>query len=382
MSQERPCWAKWRPSGQLTLGIEEELMVLRASDWELEQDAAGVLETLPPDLAERLSVETHGCALELATEPHAKVDGLAASLTALRDRLARELAPRGLAAACAGTHPSATWNEVQVSPGDRYQLVYRSMRELARREPTFALHVHLGVEDPDEAIRLCDRLRAHLPLLLALSANSPFWQGRDSGLASARTPIFQAFPRVGIPRAFHSYDAWVQAVDLLLRCEAFSEPTFLWWDVRPQPRFGTVEVRIMDAQTTTRESVALAALVQSVAALELAEGYASATLLSSPEALIENRFLAARDGMDARLLDPGGERRVPAREVLGELVDAARPHAARLGCAAELAGTLALAEQTGAERQRARAGDPPRLRELVAELADAFAAPTAAARLH
>jgi carboxylate-amine ligase len=170
-------------------------------------------------------------------------------------------------------------------------------------------------------------------------------------------------------------------VDLLLRCDAFSEPTFLWWDVRPQPRFGTVEVRIMDAQTTTQESATLAALVQSVAALELAEGYASATLLNSPEALIENRFLAARDGMDARLLDPGGERRVPAREVLGQLVDAARPHAARLGCAAELEGTLALAEQTGAEQQRARAGDPPRLRELVAELADAFAAPAAPARV-
>ncbi len=107
------------------------------------------------------------------------------------------------------------------------------MRELARREPTFALHVHVGVDDADEGIRLYNRMRAHLPLLLALSVNSPFWQGRDTGLGSARTPLFQAFPRVGIPRAFEDYADWVEAVDLLIRCDAFPEPTFLWWDVRP-----------------------------------------------------------------------------------------------------------------------------------------------------
>ena len=124
------------------------------------------------------------------------------------------------------------------------------MRELARREPTFGLHVHVGVPDAEAAIHAANRLRTHIPLLLALSVNSPFWQGRDTGLASARTPLFQAFPRVGIPRAFTDYAEYVEAVDVLIRCDAVPEPTFLWWDVRPQPRFGTVEVRIMDAQTT------------------------------------------------------------------------------------------------------------------------------------
>ena len=155
----------------------------------------------------------------------------------------------GLRAACAGTHPFAVWHDTVVSSGERYQAVYGSMRELARREPTFALHVHVGVPDPEDAIALMNRMRAHLPLLLALSANSPFWQGRDTGLASARTPLFQAFPRVGIPRVFNDYSDYVEAVDLLVRCGSIPEPTFLWWDVRPQPRFGTVEVRIMDAQT-------------------------------------------------------------------------------------------------------------------------------------
>ena len=156
-----------------------------------------------------------------------------------------------------------------MSGGARYQLIYQTMRELARREPTFALHVHIGVPDAESAIVMLNRLRAHVPLLLALSANSPFWQGRDTGLASARTPIFQAFPRTGIPREFGSYADYVETVDRLLRCDAFPEPSFLWWDLRPRPRFGTIELRVMDAQTTAERSVALTALVQALAHLEL-----------------------------------------------------------------------------------------------------------------
>ena len=194
-------------------------------------------------------------------------------------------------------------------------------------------------------------MRAHLPLLLALSANSPLWQGRDTGLASARTPLFQAFPRVGIPRAFRNYTEWVHAVDVLLRSGAFSDPTFLWWDVRPQPRLGTVEIRILDAQTTIPETTALVALVQSLARLELSEGYASHALLSMPEVLQENRFLATRDGMEARLIDPVLERQVPARALLADVVEACLPHAHALGCADELRSVAVLAERTGAQRQ-------------------------------
>src|SRR3954447_8656780 len=132
-------------------------------------------------------------------------------------------------------HPSALGSDTRVSPASRYQVILRTMADLARREPTFALHVHVGVPDPERAIRLLNQLRAHVPLLLALSANSPFWQGRSTGLASTRTSVFGAFPRTGLPRRFHSYEDWVSTVDSLLRCGAFPEPTFLWWDVRPQP---------------------------------------------------------------------------------------------------------------------------------------------------
>ena len=182
------------------------------------------------------------------------------------------------------------------------------MRVLARREPTFGLHLHVGVDEPEDAMRVFNRMRAHLPLLLALSANSPFWQGRDTGMRSARTPLFQGFPRVGVPRAFEAYADWVEAVDVLLRCEAVPEPSFLWWDIRLQPRFGTVEIRVLDAQAQVGDTLALAALFQCVARLELERGHASKRLLESPEALSENRFLAARDGMEAQLLDPARDR--------------------------------------------------------------------------
>ena len=234
-------------------------------------------------------------------------------LGALRRELDYTLKPLSMRAASAGTHPFAVWQEIVISAGERYQFVYGSMRELARREPTFGLHVHVGVPDAEQAIHAANRLRTELPLLLALSVNSPFWQGRDTGLASARTPLFQAFPRVGVPRAFHGYDEYVESVDVLIRSDAVPEPTFLWWDVRPQPRFGTVEVRIMDAQTTLADTAAIAALVQSIVRLEVEEGAKTYDLGIPPEVLNENRFLAARDGIDAELIAHELDQRLPAR---------------------------------------------------------------------
>ena len=261
-----------------------------------------------------------------------------------------------------------------MSSGQRYEFVYGSMRELARREPTFALHVHVGVPTPNTGIRLVNRMRGHLPLLLALSVNSPFWQGRDSGLASARTPLFQAFPRVGIPRRFRDYAEYVETVDLLIRCDGFPEPSYLWWDVRPQPRFGTVEVRIMDAQSTVADTGAIVALVQSIARLEIEENWISEKLLRLPEVLDENRFIAARDGMRADLIDPRVEARVPARELLAELLEACEPHARALGCPEALHRAEELGERTGADRQLERARQPERLPGLVGALADEYCA--------
>jgi carboxylate-amine ligase len=369
-----PAWATWAEPHELgpyTVGIEEEVMLLDETSWALAHRIESVLPRLPRAGTQSFTAETHGSALEIQTGVHAQIGGAMEELGTLRGELESTLRPRSMRAAGAGTHPFAVWQEIVVSAGARYQFVYGSMRELARREPTFGLHVHVGVPDPEAAIHAANRLRTHIPLLLALSVNAPFWQGRDTGLASARTPLFQAFPRVGIPRDFAGYAEYVESVDVLIRCDAVPEPTFLWWDVRPQPRFGTVEVRIMDAQTKLSDTAAIAALVQCIVRAEV-EGGDHLERSMPQEVLAENRFLAARDGMDAELIEPELGRRVPARELLADLVAVCRPHAQALGCAGELDRVLPLSAQTGAQYQLERARALGSLPQLVGLLAADF----------
>ncbi len=374
---QTPAWAQWRPHelGAYTVGIEEEVMLLDPATWSLAHRIESVLPRIPPDVADQTTAETHGSALELQTGVHREAGAAAEEMAELRGRLEATLRPLHLRAACAGTHPFAVWQEIAISAGERYQFVYGSMRELARREPTFALHVHVGIPDPETAIRVANRMRAHLPLLLALSANSPFWQGRDTGLASARTPLFQAFPRVGVPQFFESFEQYVEAVDLLIRCDAVPEPTFLWWDVRPQPRFGTIEVRIMDVQTRVEETAALAALTQCLSRLEAEEGFASDALVCQAAVIEENRFLAARDGLEAELIDPDLERRLPLAGLVDDLLVACRPHAQDLGCEAQLDSVRELARSNGASKQISIGRRQRTLAGLVATLADDFGLP-------
>ncbi|HSS32847.1 MAG TPA: YbdK family carboxylate-amine ligase [Solirubrobacterales bacterium] len=369
-----PAWATWADPHQLgpyTVGIEEEVMLLDQLTWALAHRIDSVLPRLPHGRTASFTAETHGSALEIQTGVHVRIPDAIEELAALRTELDTTLRPLSMRAASAGTHPFAVWQEIVISAGERYQFVYGSMRELARREPTFGLHVHVGVPDAEEAIHAANRLRTHIPLLLALSVNSPFWQGRDTGLASARTPLFQAFPRVGIPRPFADYAEYVESVDVLIRCDAVPEPTFLWWDVRPQPRFGTVEVRIMDAQTTLPDTAAIAALVQCIVRAEV-EGEDHLERPMPQEVLAENRFLAARDGMDADLIEPELGRRVPARELLDDLVAVCEPHADALDCRVELDKVTALGARTGAQRQLDLSRQVGSLPRVVSVLADDF----------
>jgi carboxylate-amine ligase len=369
-----PRWASWNPVAAQrpwTVGVEEEVMLVAPPDWTPANRVAQVLAAMTPEPVGAASAETHACVVELASRPHAQVRGVAADLTRLRARLCGTLDALGMRAAVAGTHPSALWDEVDVSSGPRYERIQQSMRALAGREPTFALHVHVAVPDGDAAVRALNGMRGELPLLLAVSANSPFWQGRDTGLASARAQIFAMFPRVGIPRAFASYEAYVRTIDVLVRAGAVPDPSYLWWDVRLQPRLGTVEVRIMDAQTRVADAAALAALVQCLVRIHAERGRHDEGL--EPEALAENRFLAARDGIAAWLVAPGGAPHMrPATERLHELLEECEPVAATLGCREELAAVAALAAAPGHARQRATARERG-LVELMADLGAAFA---------
>jgi carboxylate-amine ligase len=347
-------------------------MLLNPADFSLAHSGEKVLRRLSGELRAYTAPETHASVIELATGIHSDVAGAVAELSALRALLDRELRAMGLSAASAGMYPLSYSGETRVSGSARDGVVADSMRMLARREPTLALHVHVGVPDPEDAIRVLNGLRDAVPVLLALSANSPFSRGRDSGFASARTVIFQAFPRTGTARRFSGYADYVQAVDALIASGAVPDPSFLWWDLRLQPELGTVEVRVMDAQTTAADTAALIALVHSLARLALESESPENGV--GPEVLAENRFLAARDGLDARLIDPFERQLVPARAQLDALLARCRAHARALGCAFELDQVRRLAAANGVDRQRAwvRVGG---LIEMVQTLSELFSVP-------
>lgn len=326
-------------------------MLVDARTHEFAYRADAALAAFSDSLRARTAPETHACVLELRTGVHARVAGALRELRQTREALCGELAPLGLRAAVAGTHALASARESGNSGAARYRQVTETMRSLAHREPTMALHVHVGVSHPEDGVRVLNRLRENIPVLIALSANSPFVSGSDTGFASARTTIFGGFPRTGPPRAFGSYAEYVESIDALIAPGAIPDHTFLWWDVRLQPALGTVEVRAMDAQTTVEDAAPLIALVQSLAHLEL-EGEPLAHH-SAPELLEENRFRAARDGAEAGLIDPGGRRLVPLWAVVEQLIERCRPHAAALRCAAALETLDQRLRASGAKRQRA-----------------------------
>ncbi|HEY4426961.1 MAG TPA: YbdK family carboxylate-amine ligase [Solirubrobacteraceae bacterium] len=368
-----PVWARWNgaKSDRYTIGVEEEMLLLDASDLSLAQASEAVLGRLSGELLGHTSPETHAAVLELKTDVHDDASAAVAQIAELRAEISSELGTDGLRAAGTGTYPLKSIQEIQLSQSSHYRDVGNSMRSLARRPPTLALHIHVGVPDPEDAVALLNGMRQRVPLLLALSANSPFSAGRDGGFASERTVIFQTFPRTGIPRAFSGYDEYVRTVDVMIASGAIPDPSFVWWDVRLQPALGTLEVRVMDAQMEVADSAALVALVQSLARLELEDGPG---IDFAPELLAENRFLAARDGMDAQLIDPERRQLIPVWEMLEAVLACCRPHAAALGCAAELEQVARLAVATGTDRQRACAEETGSLNDMLTWLTERFCA--------
>jgi carboxylate-amine ligase len=264
----------------------------------------------------------------------------------------------------AGIHPDGAFGDVTHVDEPRYHEIHGQLRGLLRRTPTCALHVHVGMPDAATAIHVYNGLREHLPLLQALAANSPFWHGSDSGLATARAQLFRGYPRADIPPAFADFAAFEETVEGLVAAGDAPDYTFLWWDLRPHPRLGTVEVRAMDAQSALWSVAALAALVHGLAH---AAAHAPAPARWTPrEMLMESSFRAARDGIGATLLHDGAMRPVP--EIARAAVARAAPFARELGVEDELALVQRiLSEGGGADRQRAAhaaGGMPGLLRHL------------------
>src|SRR6478735_8114381 len=256
---------------RFTIGIEEELMIVDASSLDLVSAIDAIVGEEPPPSG-MIQPELLESVLEIATAPCATVADVRGELVALRG-LARERArARGLEIGAAGTHPFARWEDQRVVRDDRYRGVVRALGFVARQELVFGMHVHVGVAGTEEAIAVANGLRLYVPLLIALSANSPLWRGELTGLMSSRVPIFRAFPRVGLPPRFDGWKDFSRRVDAMSDAGLIEDYTYLWYDVRPHPRLGTVEIRAMDSQTRVEHTVSLSALVVSLVKL-LVERY-------------------------------------------------------------------------------------------------------------
>jgi carboxylate-amine ligase len=355
-----------------TVGLEEEFAILDPATLTLAQrfedlrDAAGAAD---PVLAASIAGELISSEIEIRS---GRGEDLGAALALQRDRRRRLFAlaaERGVELGATGTHPWADYRDQRIIDTEHYQRVEQGLKYVAWRNNTFSLHVHVGMRDLDRAVRTCDRLRPVLPLLLAASANSPFVDGRDAGLHTARTQVFtKSFPRCGVPDAFGSWRAYREYLELLVRTRSIVEYTQVWWSVRPHLAFGTVEVRICDAQSTAAESEGLAALIVACVAQAARDVDDGVPFADPPGRLIEeNVWRAIRYGMDGAMIDLDRGEEQPAPEALERLLAWTAPVRGELGI------DVALPELNGAQRQR-------RLIETGASTEEVYAATVREAR--
>ena len=359
-----------------TLGIEEELMILDEETLDLSNSIETVLAALPPVEGEpQVKEELMESVVEIMTTPSSSMHEVSEQLHGLRRQVQATARECGLAIGSAGTHPSALWEEQRIVARPRYRALVSQLRWIARQELIFGVHVHVGVDDPDKAVHVANGMRVHLPLLLALSANSPFWRADYTGLLSTRTPVFRAFPRVGIPPRYEDWQDYERRVEFMVRSKVIEDYTYLWYDVRPHPNFGTVEIRCCDSQTRVEHTVALAALIQAMVK-ELSEHYETGQQLAVYpwQMLDENRWLAARHGLDAELVDLPSSERVGAKALTRRLLQRLTPHAQDLGGEDALDGIRDLLERgNGATRQIVVYEANHQLNEVVAEIIAATA---------
>jgi len=334
-----------------SLGVEEELHIVDATTGELVPKIEEIMSRLPDELHEFVSYELFQSVMEIKTAACASVAEVEKQLRGLRSRVGSWAAACGASLASAGTHPFSRYKDQKVTDQERYKEVLRTLRWIAQREVIFGQHVHVAVPGPEEAIIAHNRLSEQTPLLLALSANSPFWQGFDTGFESARVKIFEPFPRAGLPPAFPDYGAFEGYVDLMVESGAMEDYTFCWWDVRPHPQIGTIELRVLDSQTSLRDTVALTAVTQCLVAEVLQEVGPHEPY--DMHLAVENKFRASRYGMEASFYDARDKITVPARDLARTFVERLKPHAQDLGCESELEGVLEIVEGgTGSQRQR------------------------------
>src|ERR671916_2799403 len=330
-----------------TTGVEEEFQLVDPHTRELVPAIEAVIGA-SPEGSGRMGRELFQDCVELRTPVFSDVAGLGRQLPALRREVAKAANTAGVRISGAGLHPISDPFVQEFTPGERYRRMEEELGALARLQIIYALHVHVGVPDEEAAIRATNALLRHVPILTALGANSPFWNGMDTGFASARVKIRDASPRSGLPPTFTSWEDFEGYTEALVAMGNIPDFSWFWWDVRPHPRHGTVELRVPDAQAEPYYVVALAALTQCIVATAEDHAPQDARFVS------ENKWRAIRRGLDARLYDFDAREERGAREMARALVADLRPVSQDLGCEEELGGVLEILDRgNGAELQRA-----------------------------
>ena len=315
-----------------TLGIEEEFAIIDPETRELRSHIQEILEGGKVTLKEQIKPEMHQSVVELGTEICQSVVDARAHVIELRSRLAELAGRSGLKIASVGTHPFSHWRDQLITQGERYQEIVKDMQQLARANLIFGLHVHVGIADREMAIHVMNQARYFLPHIYALSVNSPFWVGQDTGLKGYRLKVFERFPRTGIPDAFESLSEYEDYCKLLVKTGCIDNAKKIWWDIRLHPFFDTLEVRVCDAQTRVDDTLAIAALIQAVIAKLFKLLWQNTTFRIYRRRLLdENRWRAARYGIDGKLIDFGREAEVEERSLLNELLEFVASEADELG---------------------------------------------------
>jgi carboxylate-amine ligase len=323
-------WAFDAAAGR-TLGVEEELMLVEAGSLEAAPRVAEVLAAVEgTELRARVKTELFASVIELTTPVCASAAELASELTRGRRELAAAVEPLGLRVLAAGTHPLSPPEAQAIVKEDRYKDFLRTIGPVVRRQGVNGVHVHVGVPDGEACVHALEWMLPWLPVLLALSASSPYLAGAPTGYRSTRAELLAQLPRAGLPPRIGSFAQWEAVVARLAGLGVAPDSTRYWWDVRPHPSFGTLEVRVFDQQTDVHRSIAFAALVQALVAVAL-ESPPRAERPGERLVLRESRFRAALRGLDADLIHPDEERMAPARELVAELLELVRPAAAELG---------------------------------------------------
>src|SRR5271157_5603416 len=308
---------------RFTIGVEEEFQIIDPETLELRSHVVQLLSSAAArGLGDQFKQEMHQSIVETGTNICENVDELRQEMYRTRGELVSAAESTGLQVAASGTHPFSSWIDQVISPGERYQNIVEEMGQLARSLLIFGMHIHVAMPDKQTTIDIMNMVRYFVPHLLALSTSSPFWMGRNTGLKSFRTTVFRRFPRTGIPEQFDSWSAYENYVNLLIRLNCIDNGKKIWWDVRPHPTYGTLEFRMFDTTTKVEEAVSIAALTQAIVVKlhRLYERNQSYRLYR--RALIEeNKWRAARYGIEGKLIDFGKEAEVPMRELVPELLE-------------------------------------------------------------